>query len=320
MRTGTSAFRGRKEPFALTSGTRTGQVVKHVFLNKQGRLRNGWWLLVFIAFVALTRFAYRPVTHGLKDLGLNALWLEPAPFVFIMLATWACLRLRRQTLADVGFHLDRRWVGQFAAGAGFGLLAMMAIAGLILAAGGVRFELDANASFAGLVRGLYVFLFVALFEEALFRGFAFQRLVEGLGAWPAQIAVALLFALGHFGNPGMHGATEVWATLDLMLGAILLGLAYLRTRSLALPIGLHLGWNWTQGALLGFGVSGFDQAGWLQPIFLGKPEWLTGGTFGPESSVCSVLVDLVSVALIWHWKGTVRAERPRLAESLPYTV
>ena len=288
----------------------TGEPMRRIFLDADRRLRNGWWLLVFIGCIAITRVAYPVVTSGLKGLGLSQAWLEPAPFVFIMLATWACLRLRRETFADVGFRLGPQWLRQFGAGSAVGVLMMVAIAVLMWAAGGVRFELDPAATVLTLGRALYVFVFVALFEEVLFRGFAFQRLVDGLGARPALLLVALLFALGHFDNPGMEGATRVWATIDLMLGALLLGLAYLRTRSLALPVGLHLGWNWAQGALLGFGVSGFEQTGWLAPVFQGKREWLTGGAFGPESSLCAVVVDLIALALLWRWRGTLRPPAP----------
>jgi hypothetical protein len=104
----------------------------------------------------------------------------------------------------------------------------------------------------------------------------------------------------------MTGATAFWASLDLALGAILLGLAWLRTRSLALPIGLHLTWNWAQGSLLGFGVTGIDQQGWWQPVFTGRPQWLTGGEFGPEASVVAVCVDAVAIVLLWRWRGSVR--------------
>ena len=157
-----------------------------------------------------------------------------------------------------------------------------------------------------------MFTCVALFEEALFRGFVFQRMVDGVGVWPAQIAIGLLFAVGHWGNPGnpgMHGTTEVFATLDLALGAIMLGLAYLRTGSLALPIGLHLGWNWTQGHVLGFGVSGFGYTGWFQPVFQGSPQWISGGEFGTESSGFAVLVDLIVIVSLWRWKGVARNDR-----------
>lgn len=274
------------------------------FLNADRQLRNGWWILIFIGFVALTRFAYKPLTHGLKDFGLAAFWLEPAPFLFTLLATWACTRLRREPLSSVGYRLDRRWFREIAWGMLFGVGTALAVGGMIWIIGGVRFELDPTRSVGGLLTGLYVFLFVALMEENLYRGFIFQRLLDGVGTWPAQIVVATLFALLHWGNPGMQGSTEIVASLDLFLGAVLLGLAYLRTRSLALPIGLHLGWNWTLGHVMGFGVSGYDHAGWLRPDFQDQAQWLTGGTFGPESSVFSPLVSLLMIVLLWRWKGS----------------
>lgn len=268
------------------------------------RLRNGWWIFVFIGFVAATRLVYGPITKGIKHLGAPAEWLEPAAFVFILLATWACTLLRKEPLSSVGFRIDQRWIKEIFFGTLIGTGLILLITGLIWAIGGVRFELDPARSLGAMSYGLYVFLFVALFEETLFRGFIFQRLVDGAGIWIAQLALALLFALGHWDNPGMEGATKLWASLDLALGAIMLGLAYMRTRSLALPVGLHLGWNWSQGYLLGFGVSGVDQTGWFHPVFQGKAEWLTGGDFGPEASICAVLVDMMFIFLLWKWKGS----------------
>ena len=279
--------------------------LKTLFLDSDRQLRNGWWILIFIGFIALTRFAYKPLTHGLKDLGVDKLWLEPAPFLLTLLATWACTRLRGEPLSSVGYRMDRRWFTEIGWGTLLGIGTALAVVGMIWAIGGVRFELAPARSVGALATGLYVFLFVALMEENLYRGFVFQRLVDGVGVWPAQIALASLFALGHWGNPGMQGSTEIVASLDLFLGAVLLGLAYLRTRSLALPIGLHLGWNWTHGNVLGFRVSGFDQGGWLQPVFQGQAEWITGGAFGPEASIFSPLVSLFMIVLLWRWKGSV---------------
>ncbi len=114
--------------------------------------------------------------------------------------------------------------------------------------------------------------------------------------------LAVFFALGHWGNPGMQGATKVWASLNIGLAAIMLGLAYLKTRSLALPIGLHLGWNWAQGTLLGFGVSGNAEVGFLRPVFHGQPEWLTGGAFGLEASLPAILVLVAFILYLSRWK------------------
>jgi hypothetical protein len=136
------------------------------------------------------------------------------------------------------------------------------------------------------------------------RGYPFQRLVEGAGPWVGQLVFAALFALMHWGNPGMHGATRAWATVNIALAALLLGFCYLRTRSLALPIGVHLGWNWAQGSLLGFGVSGTtDIKGAWMPVFHGRPEWLTGGAFGLEASAICTLVCGAAVFGLWRWRG-----------------
>ena len=274
-----------------------------IFLDANRRLRNGWWMLIFIGFIALTRFAYGPLTRGLKEAGIAEAWLEPVPFLFTLLATWAVLRLRKEPLSSVGFQMDRRWWQQAALGMSLGLGSLLLAALMIGATGGVSFVLDPARSIAALGYGLYLFLFVALLEENLFRGFLFQRLVAGTGIWFAQISLALLFAIGHWDNPGMDGLTKLVASIELGLAAILLGLAYLRTRSLALPIGIHLGWNWAQGHVLGFGVSGMDHPGWFQPVFHGRAQWLTGGEFGPEASVFGILADLALIVLLWRWKG-----------------
>ncbi|MEO6138420.1 MAG: type II CAAX endopeptidase family protein [Luteimonas sp.] len=275
-----------------------------IFRNPDGQLRNGVWILAFIALFLASRFVYHPISLAIQHLNVGAAWLAPLPFLFVLLVTWACVRLRHERLSSVGFKIDQRWAGEAVTGIVIGTFAMLAIATLIMAVGGVHLALDPARSLGALGSAAWVFACVALFEETLFRGFVFQRMVDGTGVWVAQLSLALLFAVAHWDNPGMERATQVLATVDTGLGAILLGLAYLRTRSLALPIGIHFGWNWAQGALLGFHVSGFAQAGWLQAMVLDKPQWITGGQFGPEASVFAVIVDLLTIVLLWRWRGT----------------
>jgi len=277
--------------------------LKKILFGSDGHLRNGWWILVFIALMLASRLVYTPVSHALQQLGVSKDGLEPLRLGFLLLVTWICVRLRREPLSSIGFVLDRRWARELGVGTGFGVATALLAVAMIWAVGGARLELDPARSLATLVRGAYVFLFVALFEETLFRGFVFQRLVAGVGPWVALIATGLLFATGHWDNPGMQGATLAWATVELFLGAVLLGLAYLRTRSLAMPVGIHLGWNWTLGHLLGFDVSGFGQTGWFHPLLQDRPEWVTGGTFGPEASIFAVVVDVLLIVVLWRWKG-----------------
>ena len=281
--------------------------MKALLFDRNGRLRNGAWVLVFIACMQLTRLAYRPLKGALQELGLDGLWLEPVPVVLVLLATWACTRMRGERLASTGLELNRRWFAEAGWGTLLGTGAMLLVAALMAAFGGVRFELDPSRGALVLATGAYVFVCAALMEELLFRGFVFQRLVAGIGAWPAQLILAALFALGHWTNPGMEGMPRLIGSIDLALGAVLLGLAWLRTRSLALPIGLHFGWNFVQGQVLGFAVSGYSQAGWFRPLLQHQPEWLSGGAVGPEASVCAVVVDLLTIVLLLCWRGTARA-------------
>ena len=277
------------------------------FRNDQGQVRNGWWVLLFIALFLASQLLYRPISRGLHDMGAAATWRGPLQVLFLLLVTWACLRLRREPLSAVGLRLDARWLRESLAGVVFGCMLMSLVAGLIVLAGGVSFTLDPARGLTALASGAWLFLWVALLEELLFRGFLFQRLVDGIGAAWAQGLMAALFAFAHWGNPGMEDTTLAWASIDTALGALLLGFAYLRTGSLALPVGIHFGWNWLQGAVLGFDVSGLDQHGWLLPQLLDKPQWLTGGAFGPEASAFAVLVDAAAVVALWRWKGTRRA-------------
>ncbi len=272
--------------------------------NDHGQLRNGWWILLFAAVFLASQAAYRPVSQAMQNIGISKAWLSPLPVVFVLLVTWICLRLRRQPLSNVGLALNATWLRQLLGGMAFGAAQMFIVAALMVMAGGVRFQLDPARSLAALAYGIWFFGAVAALEELLFRGFVFQRLVDGLGAGAALVVMAVLFALAHAGNPGLEGSGRVLATLDNGLGALLLGLAYLRTGSLALPMGIHFGWNWIQGSVLGFDVSGLAQAGWLQPQWVSPASWLHGGAFGPEASVFALLVDACAVASLWRWRGS----------------
>lgn len=290
--------------------------MKKLLMNQQGQLRNGYWILLFIGLIALTRPLYSFIKSTLTDAGVGELWLEPLSVILILAVTWLCCWLRKESLSKAGIEFNFRAFRLLQAGLLFGLIQMAIIVAVMWITGSVSFELNINRSLDVLLVGFYVFLFAAIMEEMLFRGFLFQRLMDGIGIWPAQIGMALLFAIGHWSNPEMEGPTLIWASIDIGLGAILWGLALIRTGSLALPIGMHLGWNWSQGNLFGFAVSGHGHEGWLQPTVTNNPEWLTGGAFGPEATVVAVVVDLLAIALLLRWKGSQTIQltgRPSLA-------
>ncbi len=282
--------------------------MRGVFLNDQGAVRHGWRILEFTALLGVVGYGTAPLVR-LWPVAWQSLlpgrWFDVAICVGV---TWLCLRTEGASLTEVGLRADRRFLMEVALGTLGGSALMLATAAVIRGLGGFHWVRTPGTGPANLASGAWFFLAVACFEELLFRGYAFQRAVRGLGFAAAQIVFALLFAWVHWDNPGMAGATKAWATLNIALASLLLAFCWRRTGSLALPIGVHLGWNWTQGNLLGFGVSGTEAPGWWTPVFHGHPEWLTGGAFGLEASAACTLVCGAALLGLWWWKGVAPSD------------
>jgi membrane protease YdiL (CAAX protease family) len=136
----------------------------------------------------------------------------------------------------------------------------------------------------GLIAVFVTFVLVAFSEEVFARGWVFQMLERGRGTRVAVIGSSAIFALLHAFNPGF-GLT---ALLGLFLAGLLFAQAYIVTRQLWLPIALHLSWNFSEGPLFGFPVSGLPGEGLLTVKPTG-PEAVTGGVFGPEAGLVVVL-------------------------------
>lgn len=135
-----------------------------------------------------------------------------------------------------------------------------------------------------------------VWEEILFRGIIFRLIERWLGTWVALIASAALFGAAHLANPN---ASLIAGFAIAIEAGILLGAAYLVTRRLWAAIGLHMAWNFTQGAFFGIAVSGFDTPGLIIPRISG-PELLTGGSFGAEASLPAMLLaTALGLALLW---------------------
>lgn len=125
----------------------------------------------------------------------------------------------------------------------------------------------------------------SVFEELLFRGVLFRSVEAWLGSWAALVASSLVFGLSHLANP--QGTIEGAVYIAIEAG-ILLGAAYMLTQRLWLSIGFHLAWNYTQSAIFSGIVSGNDAAEGLVRSTIKGPDWLTGGSFGLESSVLAL--------------------------------
>jgi hypothetical protein len=143
---------------------------------------------------------------------------------------------------------------------------------------------------------LGVFVIVGWQEEILARGYLLQNIAEGLNLFWGVLLSSILFALGHLFNPNL----SLPALIGLLLAGLFLAYAYLRTRRLWLPIGLHIGWNFFESTVLGFPVSGLSLFGLLQNSLSG-PDIFTGGAFGPEAGLVLLPALALGTILVYYY-------------------
>lgn len=165
----------------------------------------------------------------------------------------------------------------------------------VLAAAGA-YRVVGQGTVAGALVALGAAAGAAVVEEIVFRGIVF-RLVESAGGTLVAVVVsATIFGALHALSP--HPTPLGLVAIALEAGVLLAG-AYVLTRRLWLAIGIHAAWNFTQGGVFGTAVSGSSSKGLLVGTLEG-PEWLTGGVFGPEASLVSIVVCLVAAARLFR--------------------
>lgn len=148
-----------------------------------------------------------------------------------------------------------------------------------------------------LIGSFLFFILVALAEEIMMRGYILGHLLHTkLNKFLSLFISSLLFAAMHLLNPNV----AFLPMLNLVLAGMLLGASYLYTRNLCFPIGLHLFWNWIQGPVLGYQVSGNTFGTSLFKLQLSDDTLLNGGAFGFEGSlICTVLMIVFTILIIW---------------------
>lgn len=232
-----------------------------------------------------------------------------------IVATWLCARaIDRRRFTELGLRVRRGYLADVALGAAIGGICMASIAiaedVLGLASYSARYASGAQLleALPAIASSLLVFVAVAMMEELVSRGYHLTNLAEGLGRGRARShrgatigALAIssaAFGLGHASNP-----SATWVPIALIaVGGVFLALGYLMQGDLALPIGVHLGWNFFQN-LLDMPVSGmtdFRDGAVVVRVETGN-DLLTGGAFGPEAGLLGLAAMGLGIALSLGW-------------------
>ncbi len=292
-----------------------------VFWNSSERRMRAFWRiithmtsLIIIATVLLlgsmllTLTGVSVMVGGIEGTGIAV------SVIATILSMWFAARLiDRRPFADFGLHVGRDWWLNLGFGLALGALLMCGIFVVELAAGWLTITDTLTTPrpdepFAlAILSPLLFFIGVGVYEELLSRGYWLRNIAEGLRLGPLGAHTALLlawlisstlFGMAHAGNPN----STLVSTINLVVAGVFLGLGYVLTGELAIPIGLHITWNFFQGNVFGFPVSGLTTA---PPSFIaieqGGPALWSGGEFGPEAGLIGLLANGVGCLLIVGW-------------------
>ncbi len=262
------------------------------------------WILIFVAALILGIIGYF-LLMTVAQLGNNPILNVIGSFVLILLYALFVMLLERQHADDLSI---KRLLPNLSLGLLIGCLFFVVVVGIMILVGCgslITGSYTWNEQFVSLT----LFLSVAVGEEIINRGILFRFIDERWNVWAALIISSFIFGILHLPN---DGATW-WSCIAIAIEAgLLLGAAYKYSGSLWLPIGIHWAWNFVQGHVFGFSVSGNKLENSFFKTVTNGPDILTGGAFGAEASIISVVVGL-SVSIFFIYLFVKR--RPQVANS-----
>jgi membrane protease YdiL (CAAX protease family) len=293
-----------------------------LFLDSKYQLRSGWKFLgycvllvgLFVVLglgvglvVALANPELFELPHtDMRLMGLNAIVLFfPAAIALVIMAL-----VDRLPFRVFGVAIHDYWLKDF----GVGIAIAAGMLGLTLAGsflfGEVRMEWTGSIDIMpSIFFALAVLLLAALNEELVFRGYPLQILLKSLRPWGAMLFLSAVFGLLHSNNPG----ASVMSVMNTILAGVMLALAYLKTRSLWLPYGIHLGWNAGLSVALGYPVSGLQTPSLVTTQVSGS-EWILGGGYGPEAGIIGTFI-FAAAAVAIQWTRIVKVS-PQIQAAL----
>lgn len=273
-----------------------------IFLSlNEPRLRAGWRLLLHtIFYVVLSFVVFLPaVLLGVDIQSIDSIPAQILGFIVYTGSVYAARRwLDKLSFESLGLKVNLQALRDVLIGIGISALQMGSIYLVMLRLGWLAFEGFAwqfdpiNTVITSTLTLFVVFLFVGWNEEIFSRGYHLQTITSGLNLFWGVVISSVIFGWLHLGNPNSN-----WiAVAGIFFAGIYLAYGYTRTKQLWLSIGLHIGWNFFEGVVFGFPVSGLDIYPLLRIKVNGPVIW-TGGAFGPEAGLI-VLPSLIIGGLL----------------------
>jgi len=266
------------------------------------RLRTGLRIILQTVLLLFLLFVFSIVLIPLLAAFPNDIFLvsQFASLLAITLSVFIARRwLDKRPFKSLGLDAKQNVIKDFLAGTGISAFILFLVFATEWSLGWLQVEKFAweihtpQEILVNLFKFVILFLIVAWSEELLARGYWLQNIKEATNAYWGLFFSSVFFAIGHASNPN----ASVQAVVALILAGLFLGFGTVRTGQLWLSLGLHFGWNFFEGTVFGFPVSGIDFFGIIQQSSKGDVLW-TGGAFGPEAGLIIIPTLIIGCLLI----------------------
>lgn len=294
-----------------------------VFKNKSNEIRSGWKILVVFALTyglsiivsiilgivlgvigSATGNADYLLTGNIASIMNNELIflvsvaLSNGVSIISCIIVWRWLDKKK--IREMGLTSIKSNSKEFLVGLVAGAITISIVSIGIICFGNVEFVNSVNKPniSLSLVYGLIAFAFVGFGEEILSRGYIMSVLKQTRSKWVVLVGPALIFAMLHLANNGI----SILAFINLFLVGLLFAYMFMKSKNIWMPIGYHITWNYFQGYIWGFGVSGNDVQG-LYKIKNVSDNIINGGAFGPEGGLMVTIVICLTFGFVyWYYK------------------
>lgn len=241
-----------------------------------------------------------------------SLWGAVSTLVATVAAVWVSQRTARgKSILDLGLRYYRELPLDLLLGLVLGPLLFAIIFQLEQLLGYLVGNRGPLFSWGDLAQAFAIFICVAVSEELVVRGYFLQVLNEVWGGAVGVVVTSLFWGFAHLLNP----RATLLGALNIVVIGLIFAYAYSMTGKLWLPIAFHFSWNFAEGAIFGYPVSGYPVGGAVFEPLVNGPQEMTGGLFGPEGGLLSLVAILIGGLILFGWDKIRRP--PDLEKSKP---
>lgn len=303
--------------------------MKGIFKNSNNEIRSGWkvagvfslnyilkYLMIIILLITFGIHGF--ITSPDEKMTISSVYYQASSnniaviisnvieYFSILLAIYIFLIwVDKKKFTDIGLISIKKGFKDLTIGLILGILSMLFVFFLLLKTSNISLV---NGSTPNLsiyaFYGLIGYIVVGIEEELLFRGYCVTAFNQMKKPGLSIILSAIVFSSFHLLNPN----TSPLGIFNVALVGILFGYMYMKTQNLWMPIGYHIAWNYFEGSVLGFNVSGYN----VQSVFhisILRDNYLTGGLFGPEAGLFTTIIIFIGILLVWKLPSKNKSER-----------